>query len=161
MPDRINTPTSVIAEVLGAQDKQEGTADGAIDVGTGVVTYKDGDGNWRVRQASANEDTARVAREARDPPMSLGSVGDSPLEDGYAADDHAFTVGGRSFDKFRVRLSTNASADPTDSLVGWDENGHASDDTINGTDPVDTFVARGIEVIERTDEDDLLLIEVL
>lgn len=158
----INTPTSVIAKALNEQDKQEGTADEELEPGVGAVTYQDEGGDWHVRAAEANEQTTRVVREARDPPMNgIGTVGDSPLDETYDAGIHTFTVGGLRYDRFRVRLSEHASADPADELVGWDVNGYATDDTIDGADPVDTYVGRGLAVIEREEDDDLLLIEVL
>jgi hypothetical protein len=158
----IDSEQSVIAQVHNENSYLEGEADAALDVATGAVAYKDADGNWHVRQATADEDTKRVVREQRNPPrggMTVDDTGTSALEESYAAGDNTETIGFHRYDRGRLRLSPNASADPTDAPVGWDADGLITDDIDGaGTDPSNP-VARGIEVITRTDADDLLVVE--
>lgn len=153
---------SVIAQTHNENSYLEGEADSALDVGTGAVAYKDADGNWHVRQAAADEDTKRVVREQRNPPrggMTVSDTGTSALEESYNAGDNTETVGFNRYDRARLRLSSNATADPTDAEVGWDADGLITDDIDGaGTDPSNP-IGRGIELIERTDEDDLLVVE--
>ncbi|WP_089650097.1 hypothetical protein [Halobacterium hubeiense] len=158
----IDNKQSVLAQVHNENSYLGGEADSALEVGTGCVAYKDADGNWHVRQATADEDTKRVVREQRNPPrggMTVDDTGTSALDYAYNAGDNTETVGFNRWDRARLRLSPNATADPTDVPVGWDVNGLITDDIDGaGTDPANP-VGRGIEVIERTDEDNLLIVE--
>lgn len=158
----ISEQQSVLAQVHNENSYEEGEADSALDPGTGCVLYKDADGNEHIRQAGANEDTKRVVREQRNPPrggMTVTSTGTSVLDLGYDAGDHTETIGFLRYDRARLRVSPNATADPTDTEVGWDANGLITDDVDGaGTAPT-TPIGRGIELIERTGEDDLLVVE--
>lgn len=153
---------SVIAQVHNENSYLEGEADSALDPGTGAVAYKDADGNWHIRQATADEETKRIVREQRNPPrggMTVTDTGDSALDQGYNAGDNVETVGFHRHDRARLRLSPNATADPTDVKVGWDANGLISDDIDGAGATPDNPVGRGIELIERTNEDNLLIVE--
>jgi hypothetical protein len=153
---------SVLAQVHNENSYLEGEADSGLDPGTGAVAYKDADGNWHIRQATADEDTKRVVREQRNPPrggMTVTDTGTSALEQSYNTGDNTETIGFHRYDRARLRVSPNASTDPTDAEVGWDANGLISDD-IDGAGAVpDNPVGRGIELIERATEDDLLVVE--
>lgn len=153
---------SVLAQVHNENSYLEGEADSDLDPGTGAVAYKDDDGNWHIRQADEDEDTKRVVREQRNPPrggMTVSDTGESALEEPYNEGDNTETIGFHRYDRARLRVSPNASGDPTDEEVGWDEDGFVTDDIDGGgTDP-ENPVGRGIELIERTDEDDLLVVE--
>jgi hypothetical protein len=153
---------SVLAQTHNTNSYLEGEADSAIEPGTGVVFYEDADGNTHVRQAGANENTKRVAREQRNPPRNgttVDDTGTSPIDQGYNAGDNLETVGFLRYDRARLRVSSNATADPTDTAVGWDADGLITDDVDGaGTDPT-TPIGRGIELIERDGEDDLLVVE--
>lgn len=153
---------SILAQVHNENSYLEGEADSALDPGTGAVAYKDDDGNWHIRQATADEDTKRIVREQRNPPrggMTVSDTGDSALDEGYNAGDNVETVGFHRYDRARLRVSPNATADPTDTPVGFDADGLITDDVDGAdTDPT-TPVGRGVELIERTDEDDLLVVE--
>jgi hypothetical protein len=152
---------SVIAQVNGNESYIDGTSDGDVLPGTGVEWYRNDDGEKRVRQVGADSKTKRVAREQRNPPRSLGQVGDSPLDDPYASGDGLETVGFRRFDRARLRKSPNASADPTDAEAAWDQNGKITDagGTVDGTNAPTEFVGRVVEEITRTGEDNLLVVE--
>jgi hypothetical protein len=154
----IGTPTSILAEAINEQSHEGGTADAALDPGSGCVRYYDNaDDEWRVRAAEANEETRRVVREQRNPPRSLSPLGESPLLDGYDADDYAETIGFNPHEKVRVRKSANASGDVADDAqIAWDENGHATDEngTTNGADAPTAFWGRYVETVTVTDEDD-------
>lgn len=162
----ISTPTSVLAEVLNENSYEGGIADEALDPGQGCVRYYNNtDEEYNVRAATADEDTARVVREQRNPPRSLGSTGDSPLDDGYNADDTVETVGFNPYDQVRVRKGDNASADISDDArIAWDEDGNATDEDgdVDGeaTSPT-VFWGRFVEEIDRGDDDTFLLVEVL
>lgn len=158
----IDDKQSVLAQVHNENSLLGGEADSALKPGTGCVMYKDADGNWHVRQAGADEDTKRVVREQRNPPrggMTVGDTGTSVLDYAYDEGNNTETVGFNRWDRARLRLSPNASADPTDVEVGWDANGLITDDIDGaGTSPSNP-VGRGIELIERTDGDNLLVVE--
>ncbi|ELZ35368.1 hypothetical protein [Halorubrum tebenquichense] len=158
----IDEHQSVLAQTHNENSYLEGAADSGLDPGTGAVAYKDADGNWQIRQATADEDTKRVVREQRNTPrggMTVTDTGESALDQSYNAGDNAETVGFHRYDRARLRVSPNATADPTDAEVGWDANGLITDDIDGaGTDPTSP-VGRGIELIERTDADDLLVVE--
>lgn len=165
----IGTPTSVLAEVLNENSYEEGIADEALDPGQGCVRYYNNtDEEYNVRAAGADEDTARVVREQRNPPRALGSIGDSPLGDSYNSDDTVETIGLNRYDKVRVRKGTNASENISDdSLVAWDEDGNATDEDgdVDGeaTSPT-VFWGRFVEEITVSDDDgdiDMLVVEVL
>lgn len=153
---------SVIAQVHNENSYLEGEADSALNPGTGAVPYKDADGNWHIRQATADEDTKRVVREQRNPPrggMTVTDTGNAAIDEGYNAGDHTETVGFNRYDRARLRLSPNANADPTDAEVGWDANGLITDDIDGAGTPPDNPIGRGVELIERTNEDNLLIVE--
>lgn len=152
---------SVVAQVNGSESYVDGDADGAIDPGTGTEWYRDSNGDIQIRQVGENSKSKRVAREQRNPSRSLGSVGDSPLDDSYAAGDNLETVGFRRHDRARVRKSSNASADPTDADGAWDTDGKMTDagGTTDGTNAPTEFVCRIIEEISRSGEDNLLVVE--
>ncbi|WP_459191830.1 hypothetical protein [Halosimplex sp. J119] len=152
---------SVIAQVNGSESYVDGSADGAILPGTGVEWYRDADGDVQVRQVGADSKTKRVAREQRNPPRSLGSAGESPLDDPYDSGNDLETVGFRRHDRARLRKSSNASADPTDAEAAWDQNGKITDagGTVDGTNSPSEFVGRVVEEIARSGEDNLLVVE--
>ncbi|QLG63090.1 hypothetical protein [Halorarum salinum] len=156
----IDSPTSTVAQLHNENSYQEGEADAALDPATGAVAYKDANGDWHVRQATEGEDTKRVVREQRNPPRTSGSVGDgtAPIDDPYAAGDNVETVGFHRYDRARLRVGVNASADPTDAEVGWDTDGGITDQDAGAADPAN-IVGRGVELIERTDADNLLVVE--
>ncbi|EMA69313.1 hypothetical protein C461_03093 [Halorubrum aidingense JCM 13560] len=153
---------SILAQVHNENSYLEGEADSALDPGTGAVAYKDADGNWHIRQATADEDTKRIVREQRNPPrggMTVTDTGDSPIDDGYNAGDNVETVGFHRYDRARLRVSPNATADPTDTPVGFDADGLITDDIDGAGATPAAPVGRGIELIERATEDDLLVVE--
>ena len=152
---------SVVADVEGTASYIDGDADSAIDPGTGVEWYLDANDERQVRQVGANSKSKRVAREQRNPSRTLGSTGDSPLDDAYAAGDNLETVGFRRHDRARVRKSGNASAGPTDADGAWDENGKMTDEggTTDGTNAPTEFVCRIVDEISRSGEDNLLVVE--
>jgi len=145
---------SVIANVEGNESLIDGAADEAIEPGQGVVWYRDANGDVQVKLVGADADTKRIAREQRNPPRSLGDVGDSPLDDAYAADDNCETVGFRRYDRARLRHDGNIGTPGNfeDAEVGWDANGYI-------TDSPTVAIGRGIEVIDRASGDDFVIVE--
>jgi len=160
----ISEHQSVLAQTHNENSYIEGEADAALDPGTGVEVYKDADGDWHVRQAGADAKTKRVVREQRNPPrggMTVSDTGTSALEQSYAAGDNTETVGFLRYDRARLRKSPNCSADPTDAEAAWDQNGSLVDagGTVDGTNAPTEFVGRIVEEIERSGEDNLLVVE--
>ena len=145
---------SVIAQVNGNESYIDGTADEAIDPGRGVVWYENADGEKQVKLAGDGAASKRVAREQRNPPQSLGQIGDSPLDDGTDAGNNCETVGFRRFDRARLRHDGNIAtpANFEDAEVGWDANGYI-------TDSPTTAIGRGIRVIDRESGDDFVVVE--
>ncbi|GAB7010469.1 hypothetical protein [Halorubrum trueperi] len=145
---------SVLAQVNGGESYVDGDADEAIEPGQGVIWYRNSDGEKQVKLAGADADTKRVAREQRNPPRSLGSVGDSPLDDPSASGDTVETVGFRRYDRARLRHDGNIATPGNfeDAEVGWDANGYI-------TDTPTTAIGRGIEVIDRSSGDDFVIVE--
>jgi hypothetical protein len=157
----IASEQSVIAQTHNENSYLEGEADAALDPGVGGVAYKDADGNWHVRSANAEEDTKRVVREQRNPPrggMTVDDTGTSVLDESYNAGDNAEAIGFHRFDRARLRVSPDATADPTDTEVSYDADGKVRDQQGDGS-AIETPVGRGVELIDRTNEDDLLIVE--
>ena len=157
-------PYQVQAVVENQPSHREGTADAAILPGTGVVAYVGTDGEWNVRQATSNEDSYRVAivpGGAKTGPTA-GANDDSAasLDSEFASGEHTYTLGFHSGDQARLRLSSNATADPTDTELGWDTDGTVTDDDGAGNGPT-TAVARGLERLTRTGADDFVRVEFL
>jgi len=157
----IDTEASVIAELNNTASYREGHANEELLPGQGATLTENAAGEHVVHKAGANADTTRVVREQRNPPRSLGDVGDSPLDEPYAADDWPETVGFLPHDRARLRLSDYASADPAGNDAAWDEDGNITDDagTVNGADAPDTFVGSIIRVIDRGTDDDFVVVE--
>lgn len=145
---------SVVAQVNGNESYVEGDADATIEPGQGVVWYENANGEKQVKLVGADADCKRVAREQRNPPRSLGSVGDSVLDESYASGDNLETVGFRRFDRARLRhdgdIGTPANFE--DAEVGWDANGYI-------TDSPTTAIGRGVRVIDRASGDDFVVVE--
>lgn len=162
MGDRIQTPTSVVAEANNYHSIREGAATAEMYPGTGCTVTEDEDGHNVVEPAEANSETRRIVREQRNPPRSITPFGQSPLDQAYDEGNHTETVGPLRNDRARLRLSEHASTDPEGERAGWDEDGFITDEegTIDGTDPLETFIGTIIRVIERDDEDDLAVVEV-
>jgi hypothetical protein len=145
---------SIVANVETDYSTVDGNADAAIDPGQGVVWYEDSDGNVQVKLVGADADSKRVASEQRNPPRALGSAGDSPLDDSYAAGDNCETVGFHRYDRARLRHDGNIGtpANFEDAEVGWDANGYI-------TDSPTVAIGRGISVIDRDSGDDFVVVE--
>jgi hypothetical protein len=149
----IATEQSVIAQTNEAQSYEEGDAAAAMSPGHGCFITEDADGNKTVNLAGKDENTARVVREQRNPPRSLGTVGDSPLDDAYATGDNTETVLFRRGDRARLRISGDAGTDVlADDEVGWGSDGGVTDDTVG------VAIGRVRRVISRTG-DDLAVVE--
>lgn len=138
------TPNAVVAKLHNQASYQEGDADAALNPGQGCVLYEDASGTKHVRAATADEQTSRVVREARNPPRGQGVEGESPLAQGYDSGENVETVGFNDHDQARVRLGANASADPVGNLAAWDANGELTDEagTVDGTNAPTEFVGR-------------------
>jgi len=145
---------SVVANVETDYSTVDGDADETIEPGQGVVWYEDANGDRQVKLVGADHESKRVAREQRNPPRSLGSVGDSPLDDSYSSGDNCETVGFRRHDRARLRHDGNISTPGNfeDAEVGWDANGYI-------TDSPTTPIGRGIAVIDRSSGDDFVVVE--
>lgn len=150
----LELPVSVKAATHNKASFEEGQANAALDPGTGCYIYND-----TVYQAGANAQTKRVVREKRNPPSEIG--GGEVLDNGYGAGNNAETLGFMSHDRARLRLSSNASADPVGNEAAWDENGEITDasGTVDGTNAPDTFVGRVHEVISRDNGQNFALVE--
>jgi hypothetical protein len=145
---------SVIANVEGNESYVEGDADGSMSPGMGCVWYEDANGDRQVKLVGADAQCARVVREQRNPPRSLGSVGDSVLDEAYNSGDNVETVGFRRHDRARLRHDGNIGTPSNfeDAEVGWDSNGYI-------TSSPTTAIGRGIEVIDRASGDDFVIVE--
>lgn len=152
----IETPTSVVARLLNENAYAEGVAAGAVEFGTAVVPsdYDEGEQFGEIATAGANASTRYIAREQRNPPRNDPSTAlEAVLNDAYDDGDWTEAVGFNRHDRARVRLSEHASADPVGETFGWDENGYATDDTVDGSDPVETTIGEVLTVFELGDED--------
>lgn len=156
-------PYEVIATVHNQPAHDEGVAQAQLLPGTGALYSEDADGEGQISQAGANAQTKRVVINtggAKTGPDQGADANDTshPLDEPYPAGEHTYTVAFQTGDMARLRLSANATADPTDTDVGWDADGTITDQDGAAAAPT-TAVGRGVELIDRGTDDDFLLVE--
>jgi hypothetical protein len=122
----LNTDTSVLAQAIGAEDYEEGTANEELEPGQGVVR-----GSGGFDAAGVDAKTKRIVREQRNPGGRGINDDESPLEKTFAVDANVETIGCQSHTKVRGLVAyADVDGDATDDTyqegddLGWNSNGY-------------------------------------